>query len=191
MRGGGYRARADQGARGGIDAVQPDPVGASVLRCQAPGRPVRPGGTEPARRAVPVAVGRGGVQRGSGVQRGAGQYFGCGGPVRAVEGARLFRFRVTGDGEGDAAPAGRTADPVDPHQVRRLRRYVRSRIAAATTAAARTTARIGPAWLPLDCDCAGGVGVGLLLGASGGTSAVKAAYGFTIPYPYSSSRPFG
>src|SRR5207248_3014086 len=97
------------------------------------------------------------------------------GPVRAVEGARLLRFRVAGDGEGDAAPPRRTADPVDPHQVRRLRRYVRRTIAPITTAAPRTTARIGPARLAFDCVCACGVGVGLALGASGGTSAVRAA----------------
>src|SRR5439155_2966823 len=135
-------------------------------------------------------VRRVGGQRGPRVRRRTGQHLRRGSAVRAVEGARLLRLRIARDGEGDVAPACRVADPVDPDQVRRVRRHVSQAVARrrvrrtiATTITASAAAAVammrpvrlvwaGGVWL-----CAGGLWLGLA--ASGGTSAVRAAEGLT------------
>ena len=52
-----HRAGPDQGAGRGADPLQPDPLGARLLRRAGPRGPVRPGRAEPAGRPLPVAVG--------------------------------------------------------------------------------------------------------------------------------------
>ena len=64
-----HRPGPDQVAAGGADPVQPDPLGARLLRRPQPRRPVRPGRAEPAGRPLPVAVGGDRVQRRPDVRR--------------------------------------------------------------------------------------------------------------------------
>src|SRR2546430_15974897 len=70
-----------------------------------------------------------------------------------------------------------------------------ARAVASTPAATRAITMIRPVGVPrwggLFCAIPDDVGLGLPLGSIGGTSAVSAAYGLTMPYPYSGSRPLG